>query len=248
MLSLSLMLKEMRQKISNLEIGGSGTLTLDTSRIQIGNVNYHDGNPTVTTRYANGNVYLDFMLTNPITDAQRFGTVVVKSTMHHVVDRIPLAATAKVSLTLSEIPNTCPVIVSVAGCSYFETGSGDDAFTVNRDSRTVTWHPVKAGIELNTEIASTVYVHYEVSESVSQQVEYIDVSSIVNNSFKLSAVPNSTKVAVIINGVSYFEEGEEFTVNRAVTPTSILWNTSKTGFSLDSSLTGYIKVVYDINL
>lgn len=248
MLSLSLMLKEMRQKISNLEIGGSGTLSIDTSRIMIGNVTYDDDNPSVSTRYQNGNVYFDFVLTNPITDAKRFGTVVVKSTMHHVVDRKPLTENDIASIALSEVPNTCPVIVSVAGCSYFETGSGDDVFTVNRKDKTVIWHSTKAGFGLNTDIASTVYVHYEVSESVSQKVEYITVSSIVDNGFKLSDVPNSTKVTVIINGVSYFEEGGEFTVNRSVTPTSITWNMEKTGFSLDSSLTGYIKVIYDVNL
>lgn len=248
MLSLSLMLKEMQNKINNLEIGGSGTLTLDTSKIQLGNVTYHDGNPTITTRYANGNVYFDFVLTNPITDAKQFGAVVVNSTIHHVVDRITLTVSPKTSFTLTEKPNSCPVVITINGFSYLESGSGDDVFTVNRDTKTVTWHSSKAGFDLTTETATTVYVSYEVSEAVVKKRENINVSSIVNNSFKLTDTPNATPVGIIINGVSYFEEGNEFTVNRAVSPVSIVWNQNTTGFALDSSLTGYITVLYEIDL
>jgi len=248
MLSLSLMLKEMQQKIANLEIGGSGTLSLDTSKIQLGNVTYHDGNPTITTRYANGNVYFDFVLTNPITDAKKFGTVVVNSTIHHVIDRISLTASPQTSFVLTEKPNNCPVVITINGFSYLESGTGDDVFTVNRDTKTVTWNAAKAGFTLTTETAATVYVSYEVSEAVSKQRENIDISSIVNNSFKISNVPNATPVVIMINGVSYFEEGNDFTVNRAVSPVSIIWNSNTTGFSLDSSLTGYITVLYEINL
>ena len=253
MLSLSLMLKEMQQKISNLEIGGVGTLEFDASKIQLGTVTYHDGNPTVTSRYENGNVYLDFVLTNPITDAKKFGTIVVNSTIHHVIDRIPLSALPKTTFTLTEQPNECPIVITINGFSYHETKSSDDMFEVNRSLKQVTWYTNKSGITLDAELADTIYVSYEVSESVSKQRENIDISQIVDNSFNLSAKPNDTPVTIVINGVSYFETpnfsgSSDFTVNRIADTPAIVWNTEVTGFSLDSSLTGYVTVLYEIDI
>lgn len=248
MLSLSLTLKQLKEKINNLELGGTSTLTLDTSKIQVGSVTYHDGNPVVTPRYENGNVYLDFILTNPITDAKRFGAVVANSVIHHVIDRIALPSVAKSTFTLTEKPNSCPVVVTVKGFTYLEAGSGDDVFVVDRDNKKLTWYPGRAGFELSDAIAPVIYIGYEVSETVTKIRENVNIESIVNNGFNLTNKPNNTPVVIYINGVSYFEEGNDFTVNRAVDPVSVVWSTAVTGFSLDSSLTGYIAVLYEVDV
>lgn len=255
MLSLSLMLKELQQRVNNLEVGGVGTLEFDTSKIQIGTVNYHDGNPTVTTRYADGNVYLDFVLTNPIVDAKKFGTIVVNSTLHHVTQTVLLKSTPTTTFTLDEKPNECPIVITVNGFSYHETPA-NDIFGVDRANKTVTWYQARSGIVLDTELASAIYVNYEVSQAVSKQRDVISIEDIVDNRFYLTNVPNSSYVTVIINGVSYFEENNDFTVFRtvdfnpdpSVIAVPVEWNTSVTGFSLDSSLTGYIVALYEIDI
>ena len=254
MLSLSLMLKELQQKVTNLEIGGVGTLEFDTSKVKIGTVTYHDGKPTINTRYVDGSVYFDFVLTNPITDAKQFGTIVVNSMLHHVIDRIPLTSVPKTTFTLTEKPNECPIVITVGGFSYHETKSSDDIFEVNRDLKQVTWYTSKSGITLDSELADTIYVSYEVSESVSKQRENIDISQIVDNSFAITQKPNNTSIIIYINGVAYFEDNNDFTVNRTAildsntTGIPVIWNTENTGFSLDSSLTGYITVLYEIDI
>lgn len=254
MLSLSLMLKDLQRKITNLEIGGTSTVEFDTSKIKIGTVSYHDGKPTINLRYDNGDVYFDFVLTNPITDAKQFGTVVVNSMIHHVIDRIPLTAVPKTTFTLTEKPNECPIVITVGGFSYHETKSSDDIFEVNREYKQVTWYTSKSGITLDNELADTIYVSYEVSDSVSKQRENIDISQIIDNSFAITKKPNNTSVIIYINGVAYFEDNNDFTVNRAIagdsgtTAVPIIWNSEVTGFSLDSSLTGYITVLYEIDI
>lgn len=252
MLSLSLMLKELQQKVTNLEIGGVGTLEFDTSKVKIGTVSYHDGNPTINTRYVDGSVYFDFVLTNPITDAKKFGTVVVNSIIHHVIDRIPLTSVPKTTFTLTEKPNECPIVITVGGFSYHETKSSDDIFEVDRERKQVTWYTAKSGITLDSDLADTIYVSYEVSDSVSKQRENIDISHIIDNSFSITQKPNDTSVVIYINGVAYFEDNNDFTVNRSAAADAaavpIIWNSDVTGFSLDSSLTGYITVLYEIDI
>lgn len=74
--------------------------------------------------------------------------------------------------------------------------------------------------------------------------ENIPINRISDNSFSLSGVPDSSSVTVIINGVHYFEDNYEFTVDRAKSPVTISWNSDTTGFSLDTDLKGYIAVLY----
>lgn len=254
MLSLSLMLKEMQDKINTLEeSGGGGSVNFDVSKIRT-STSYHDGQPTVTPRYdTDGNIWLDFTLTNPITNPKQFGAVIVDSSIHHVVDRISLSESAMSIISLTEKPNSCPVIITINGCSYIETSASDCPFTVNRNSKQITWHSSIAGIALTKKsLAPVIYVRYEVTDAVEKMRENIDITQIVNNSFSLSndsaSRPNSTSVVIIINGVSYFEDNEEFVVNRTTNPATISWNQSKTGFALDSGLTGYVTVLYEIDV
>lgn len=79
-----------------------------------------------------------------------------------------------------------------------------------------------------------------------KQRESIDISSIENNSFYLNGKPNLMPVTVIINGVSYFEEENDFTVNRTVSPAVVLWNSEVTGFNIDNELTGYVTAIYEM--
>lgn len=79
----------------------------------------------------------------------------------------------------------------------------------------------------------------------SKKREVIDISSISDNSFTLSKVPDSSMVIIVINGVLYFEENNDFTVNRTSSPVSVIWNTEITGFEIDNNLSGYISVFYN---
>ena len=248
MLSLSQTIKELKEKVQNLELngGGSGSGTGSLSGavdIQIGQVSYGDTMNVSARKGNNGTVYLDFVLANPVTDAKQFGVVVAASTLHHVVDRIELPAVATNILNLTEKPNTCPVILSVNGFSYVEAS---DVFSVDRSSQRLNWNETEAGFALNKDLADEVFVSYEVSKTVTRINEKISISSISSNQIALQNVPNETKVAIIINGVVYFEEQGDFSVNRS--DKKITWSSSNTGFDIDSTLTGYLTVSYEIDV
>ena len=249
MLSLSQTIKELKSKVENLELnggGGSGSgggAVSGAVDIQIGNVTYGDTMDVSARKGNNGVVYLDFVLATPVTDARQFGVVVAASTLHHVVDRIALPSVATNTLSLTEKPNTCPVILTVNGFSYVEAG---DAFSVDRSSQRLVWNESEAGFGLNKDLAEEVFVSYEVSKTVTRINEKVNISSISSNQIALANVPNDTKVAIIINGVVYFEEQGDFTVNRS--GKRITWSKSNTGFDIDSTLTGYLTVSYEIDV
>lgn len=79
-----------------------------------------------------------------------------------------------------------------------------------------------------------------------KQREPIDINSIEDNKFYLTGKPNLAPVTVIINGVSYFEEENDFTVNRTESPAVVLWNSEVTGFVIDNELTGYVTAIYEM--
>lgn len=248
MISLSLMLKEMQQQISDLQTGNGGTVSFDARKIQLGQVKYHDGVPTVSMRHDNGIAYLDFTLTNPITDAKQFGVVVAESTIHHQLDRIQLDAATTTSFVISEKPNNCPVVITINGFSYLETGESDSIFTVDRNAKVITWNATKAGFVLNSNLAATIYVSYEVSKAIEKVRENIPIASIGNDTFNITNKPNSDPAVIIINGVSYFEEGNDFTINRVLSPCPVAWSSTKTGFHLDNTITGYVTIIYNIDV
>lgn len=238
--SLSQTIADLKTRVSNVEVNGGGSGS-GIANIQIGNVTY--GNvPSVTSRNVNGVVYLDFVLANPITDAKQFGIVVAASTLHHVIDRIALPATATNTIQLTETPNSCPVIITISGFSFVESSG---MFTVNRSAKTITWNATTAGFSLDSNLATEIYVGYETATTVTRINEKVTISTISNNTFTLVNTPNSTKIAILINGVVYLEEQGDFSVNRSTKV--VTWNATTTGFSLDNTLTGYLAVSYEIN-
>ena len=247
MLSLSQIIKTLQADVEDLKIngggsGGSGSLA-GAVDIRLGNTSYGD-NASVNVRRGTDNiVYLDFVLPTPVTDAHQFGVVVAASTLHHVIDRLTLPVTATNTLTLTEKPNSCPVIITINGFSYVEAS---DVFSVDRSSKRITWAGDVAGFDLNRDLATEVFVSYEVSQTVTRINEKIQVSAIAGNQFSLANTPNNTKVAIVINGVVYFEEQGDFTVNRSTK--RIVWNPSVTGFDIDSTLSGYVTVSYEIDV
>jgi len=246
MLSLSQIIKTLQADVEDLKIngGGSGGGSLAGAvDIRLGNVSYGD-NPQVNVRRGTDNiVYLDFVFPTPVTDARQFGVVVAASTLHHVIDRVVLPATPTNRLALTEKPNSCPVIITINGFSYVEAS---DVFSVDRSSKTITWNADVAGFDLNSDLAAEVFVSYEVSQTVTRINEKIQISAISGNQFTLANAPNNTKVAIIINGVVYFEEQGDFSINRSTK--RITWNSAQTGFDIDATLTGYLTVSYEIDV
>lgn len=100
--------------------------------------------------------------------------------------------------------------------------------------------------DIKSQIVSTVIstLNSYTGTGVKQR-DSIDVSTIEDNSFYLNSKPNSTPVVVIINGVSYFEEENDFVVNRTVDPAIVMWNSEVTGFNIDNKLTGHVTAVYE---
>lgn len=248
MLSLSQTIKDFRERIQNLEVNGggsgsgSGSLS-GAADIQVGKVSYGDTMNVSARKGQNGTVYLDFVLANPVTDARQFGVVVAASTLHHVIDRVELPSVATNELNLTEKPNTCPVILNINGFSYVENS---DVFSVDRSNKRLTWNQSEAGFGLNKDLANEVFVSYEVSKTVTRINEKINIGSISSNKIALTNVPNETKVAIVINGVNYFEEQGDFSVDRS--NKRITWNSTSTGFDIDSTLSGYITVSYEIDV
>lgn len=244
MLSLSQIIKNLQADVEDLKLNGGGSGggggVVD---IRLGSTTYGD-NASVNVRKGTDNiVYLDFVLPTPVTDARQFGVVVAASTLHHVIDRLALPAVATNKLTLTEKPNSCPVIITINGFSYVEAS---DVFTVDRTTKTVTWNADVAGFDLNSELTSEVFIGYEVSQTVTRMNETITISSIAGNQFNLSNTPNNTKIVIIINGVVYFEEQGDFTVNRNLK--RVTWNSERVGFDIDSTLSGYLTVSYEIDV
>ena len=226
--------------------GGSTTTTVVSPlQIAIGTVTIGDV-PNVTLRKENGINKLDFVLAAPIDSLNQFSAVVSQTAHHHVIDTITTSTVPLTQFALAEKPNNCPVIILFNGKTYAEVSGSEKAFTVDRSGSTtvIVWHPNNAGVTLSSTVAEKIYVHYEVSTTIMHVRENIDITQISTNSFLIADTPNATKAAIIINGVVYFEDKGDFTINR--TTRRVTWSASQTGFSINSnSLSGYLTVCYD---
>ena len=221
--------------------GGSGF----SRAIQVGPVTW--GNvPSVRAETVNGVTTLYFTLVHPIENAEQFMATVSETDHHHIIDAISLTTTEITELNLTQTPNSCPIIVMVKGQTFAEVNQ--DFFTVDREHKKITWNPTSTGIILTTITAAPkVYIHYETSKTIGHRRANFDISDITTNTIKLTETPNDTKAMIIINGVCYFEDKGDFSLNRGTQ--TIQWSSQNTGFSISSStLSGYITVCYDVDL
>jgi len=158
-----------------------------------------------------------------------------------VIDRIALGSSTQNRLNLSNTPNTNSVVITINGFSYVEKSG---VFTVDRSTKVVAWNASTAGFELNSSLAKEVFISYDVNDvSLTKVTENISVSSISNNRFNLSQYPSNAKISICINGIMYFEERGDFSVSRS--DKVVQWNSTKTGFSIDSTLHGYLTITYE---
>ena len=219
----------------------SGGITRITTSYELGN------SPDVVATTSNGTTNLHFTLVAPIVDPHQFGVTLSEIARHHIVDSFDLTSTATTTITLTDKPNSCPVIVLLAGKSYAEV-TGDDSFSVDRtgENGIITWK-IGSTVPLSTTTAPKIYVHYEISKTLVRHKENITLSGIVRNSFTITNTPNSDNTAAIINGVVYFEERNDFSVDR--TNKRVTWNPSATGFNINSgTLSGYLTFCYNTEI
>ena len=251
-LRLSTIINSLTGNAPTTDTGGNGSSSESTTttivsplQIAIGKVTIGDV-PNVTLRKEGGINKLDFVLAAPIDSLNQFSAVVSQIAHHHVIDTITTNAVPLTQFSLAEKPNSCPIIILFNGKTYAEVPGSEQAFTVDRsgDTAVIIWHSNNAGVTLSNTVAEKVYVHYEVSTTIMHIRENIDITQISTNSFFIADTPNETKAAIIINGVVYFEDKGDFTINR--TTRRVTWSASQTGFSINSnSLSGYLTVCYD---
>ena len=281
MLSLSLLVQQIQQKLEDLQrqINGgassavssdtsasAGSLsTVDLSNIQVRpHIFYTDDLPSVELEKEDNNIFFKFTLPRPIENAERFGVIVAETMAEERVQIVPLQVNDTYSITLDARP-MFPVTIFVGGYSYIEVYKDSPniavaPFTVDRVNKVITWRNSNAQRALNTSLASYAFVLYKVAVTTETVKHRINISTLItNNSFALPSVPTNDEVIIIINGIYYHELTDvylpgtsvgrkQFTVLRTARPVVINWDADVTGFSLNSSLTGYLDVLYKIQI
>ena len=245
-LRLSTIINSLTGNIPTTGTGGSTeTTVVSPLQIEIGTVTLGT-TPSVSLTKQGGVNKLNFVLAAPIDSLSQLSAVVEQTAHHHVIDTITMNTAPLTEFALAEKPNSCPIIIIFNGKTYAEVSGAEQPFKVERtgDTATIKWYSSRAGVTLSSSVAEKLYIHYEVSTTILHVRENIDITQISTNSFFIADTPNETMAAIIINGVVYFEDKEDFTINR--TTRKVTWSASKTGFSINSnSLSGYLTVCYD---
>lgn len=239
--------------------------SFDLSNIKVRpRIFYTDEYPTVELEQEDNNIFFKFTLPRPIDSAERFGVIVAETMTEDRVQVVPLKTSEIKSIPLNDKP-VFPVIVFVGGYSYVEAykdspRSAVAPFIVDRENKKILWYSTNARRALKNDLAECAFILYKVAVTTETVRHRIDISTLItNNSFTLPSVPTNDEVTIIINGIYYHEKTDiylpgtsvarrQFMVQRTTTPAVIYWNSDVTGFSLNSNLTGYIDVLYKIQI
>lgn len=243
----------------------SVTNNFDLSNIKVRpRIFYTDDLPSVELEQEGNNIFFKFTLPRPIDSAERFGVIVAEAMTEDRVQVVPLKTSELQSIPLNDKP-VFPVMIFVGGYSYVEAykdspRSAVAPFIVDRENKKIIWYSANARRALKSDLADYAFILYKVAVTTETVRHRIDISTLItNNSFILPSIPTNDEVTIIINGIYYHEKTDiylpgtsvarrQFMVQRTTNPAVIYWNSDVTGFSLNSSLTGYIDVLYKIQI